>query len=161
MAIDGPRFRQIIGHFATGVTVVTTAHEGRLHGMTANAITSLSLDPLLLLVCVDKTANMHGELTKAGRFAVNILTDDQEDISRTFATTTEPEEGRLQGVAYHLGPHGAPLIDDALGFMECALGDQFDGGDHTIYTGLVLNGDVSDEGAPLLFYRGGYRRMAR
>ena len=161
MAIDVASYRQIIGHFATGVTVVTTAHEGWLHGMTANAVTSVSLNPLLLLVCVDKAANMHGEIQKAGRFTVNILTDDQEDVSRTFAATTEPEQGRLQGVAYKLGPHGAPLIDDALAYLECDLQDQFDGGDHTIYTGRVVNGDVSDEGAPLLFYRGGYRRLER
>ena len=103
MPIDAPRYRQIIGHFATGVTVITTAHEGWLHGMTANAVTSVSLDPVLLLVCVDKTANMHEQIVKAGRFAVNILTDEQEDVSRTFAATTEPEQNALQGVAYKLG----------------------------------------------------------
>jgi flavin reductase (DIM6/NTAB) family NADH-FMN oxidoreductase RutF len=161
VAIDAARYRQIVGHFATGVTVITTAHEGRLHGMTANAVTSVSLNPLMLLVCVDKTANMHDELASAGRFAVNVLTDDQEDISRTFAATTEPEEGRLQGVAYKIGPHGAPLIDDALAYMECEVRSAIDAGDHTIYIGRVLNGEVGDGGAPLLFYRGGYRRLER
>lgn len=161
MAIDAARYRQIVGHFATGVTVVTTAHEGWLHGMTANSLTSVSLNPLLLLVCVDKTANMHEQIPKAGRFTVNILADDQEDISRTFAATTEPEQGRLQGVAYKLGPHEAPLIDDALAYMECEVTATFDGGDHTIYMASVVNGDVADSGAPLLFYRGGYRKLER
>jgi flavin reductase (DIM6/NTAB) family NADH-FMN oxidoreductase RutF len=161
MAIDAARYRQIIGHFATGVTVITTAHEGWLHGMTANAVASVSLNPLLLLVCVDKTANMHEQIAKAGRFAVNILTDDQEDISRTFAATTEPEENALQGVAYRMGEHGSPIIDDALAHLECEVVDRAEGGDHTIYIGSVLSGELDEEGAPLLFYRGGYRRMAR
>jgi flavin reductase (DIM6/NTAB) family NADH-FMN oxidoreductase RutF len=161
MAMDAARFRQIFGHFATGVTVVTTAHEGWLHGMTANAVASLSLNPLLLLVCVDKTANMHSQIAKAGRFAVNILTDDQEDISRTFAATTEPEQGGLQSVAYRLGDHGSPIIDDALAFLECEVVDRAEGGDHTIYIASVVGGDLLEEGAPLLFYRGGYRRLER
>lgn len=161
MPIDAPRFRQIIGHFATGVTVITTAHEGWLHGMTANAVASLSLDPVLLLVCVDKTANMHEQIEKAGRFGVNILTDEQEDISRTFAATTEPEQNRLQGVAYRIGEHGSPIIGDVLAYIECTVVERMDGGDHTVYIGSVLSGELDEEGAPLLFYRGGYRRMAR
>ena len=161
MTIDAARYRQIIGHFATGVTVITTEHEGWLHGMTANAVASVSLNPLLLLVCVDKAANMHGQIAQAGRFAVNILTDEQEDISRTFAATTEPEQGRLQGITFRTGAHGSPLIDDALAFLDCAVTQAFEGGDHTIYLASVISGGLEEEGAPLLFYRGGYRRMAR
>jgi len=161
MPIDAARYRQIIGHFATGVTVITTAHEGWLHGMTANAVTSVSLDPLLLLVCVDKAANMHEQITKAGRFAVNILTDEQESVSRTFASTTEPEQGRLQGVAYRMSAQGPPLLDDVLAFLECEVVETIAGGDHTIYMGSVLSGELDERGAPLLFYRGGYRRIER
>lgn len=161
MAIDAARYRQVIGHFATGVTVITTAHEGWLHGMTANAVASVSLNPLLLLVCVDKAANMHEQIEKAGRFGVNILTDEQEDISRTFAATTEPEQNALQGVAYRMGEHGSPIIDDALAHMECEVAEAFEGGDHTIYLASVVSGEVDEEGAPLLFYRGGYRRLER
>jgi flavin reductase (DIM6/NTAB) family NADH-FMN oxidoreductase RutF len=161
MPIDAPRYRQIIGHFATGVTVVTTARAGLLHGMTANAVASVSLDPLLMLVCVDKSAHMHAEVGAAQRFAVNILTDDQEDISRTFAATTEPEEEKLQGVSYHIGEHGCPLIEGALAYLECEVTQAVDAGDHTVFIASVLSGDVADDGAPLLFYRGGYRGLER
>jgi flavin reductase (DIM6/NTAB) family NADH-FMN oxidoreductase RutF len=161
MAIDAAHYRQIAGHFATGVTVITTAHDGWLHGMTANAVTSVSLNPLLLLVCVDKTANMHEQIEKAGRFGVNILSDEQEDISRTFAATTEPERGALQGAAFRMGDHGSPILDGVLAYMECAIVDRCEGGDHTIYIGSVVAGDLVEEGAPLLFFRGGYRRLER
>ncbi|MDP3767594.1 MAG: flavin reductase family protein, partial [Dehalococcoidia bacterium] len=134
--------------------------DGRLHGMTANAVTSVSLNPLLLLLCVDKAANAHDELANGGRFGVNILADDQEDVSRLFAETREPEEGRLGGLPFHLGPTGMPVIDGCLAYLECAVADQCAGGDHTIFIGEVLDGEVTREGEPLLFYRGGYGRIA-
>ena len=161
MPIDAARYRKIVGHLATGVTVITTAHDGWLHGMTANAVTSLSLNPLLLLICVDKTAHAHEQIAKAGRFAVNILTGEQEDVSRTFAVTAGPEEGSLRGVAYKIGAQGSPILDDVLAYFECEVVDRCEGGDHTIYIGSVLSGDVVEEGAPLLFYRGGYQRIER
>ena len=159
MTIDAARYRQIVGHLATGVTVITTAHDGLLHGMTANAVTSLSLDPLLLLICVDHAAHAHEQLTKAGRFAVNILSEEQEDISRLFANTAEPEQNSLRGAAYHLGMHGAPVLDKSLAYLECEVIDRCEGGDHTIFIGSVLEGDLVQEAAPLIFYRGGYRRL--
>lgn len=161
MPLDRARYRQIIGHFATGVTVITTNNEGHLHGMTANAVTSVSLDPVMLLVCVDKKANMHVELPKAGRFAINMLRDGQEAVSRTFAETTEPEEGRLQGVGYRPGPHGVPLLDNALAYLECEVEQAIDAGDHTIYMANVVSGDVGGDGSPLIFYRGGYCKLQR
>ena len=159
MSIDAARFRQIIGHFATGVTVITTAHDGWLHGMTANAIASLSLDPLLLLICIDHTAHALEQVTKSGKFAVNILTEEQEDISRLFAATAEPEQGSLRGAAYHFGPNGSPVLDQSLAYLECEVVDRFAGGDHTIFTAAVLDGDLLREASPLIFYRGGYRRL--
>ena len=159
MAMDAARFRQIIGHFATGVTVITTAHEGWLHGMTANAITSVSLDPLLLLICVDKTAHAHEQVSKSGKFAVNILTEEQEELSRLFAATAGPEQGSLRGATYHFGPNGSPVLDQSLAYLECEVVDRFEGGDHTIFIGAVLDGDLLHEAAPLVFYRGGYRRL--
>ena len=159
MTMDAAHYRQIIGHFASGVTVVTTAFNGRLHGMTANALTSVSLDPLLLLVCVDKAAHAHREFEEAGRFAVNMLTEDQEELSRLFAESNEPEEGRLGGAAYHFGPNGTPVLDDCLAYLECEVADRCAGGDHTIFIGAALHGEVLSEAPPLLFYRGGYRRV--
>lgn len=159
MPIDAARYRQIIGHFPTGVTVITTAHEGWLHGMTANAITSVSLNPLLLLVCVDKTAHAHGQIEKAGTFAVNILSEDQEEISRLFAATAEPERNSMRGASYHFGPNGCPLLDDALAYFECRVADRAQGGDHTVFIGQVLDGDLLRETVPLVFFRGGYRKL--
>lgn len=160
MSIDAADYRSIVGRFATGVTVVTSAVDGRLHGMTANAFTSVSLHPLLLLVCVEKTAHGHDQLAACGRFAANILSAEQEELSNLFAAHTEPEQGRLQGAAYHMGPHGAPLLDGCLAYIECEVADRFPGGDHTIFIGRVLGGEVLSEESPLLFYEGKYRRLA-
>lgn len=159
-AIEAADYRRIIGQFATGIAVVTTANDGLLHGMTANAITSVSLDPPLLLVCIDKAAHSHDQFTQSGRFTVNILAEDQQEVSKIFAATTEPEQGRLQGVAFHLGANGVPLIEGCLAYIECAVADQFEGGDHTIFTGSVEDATVAGEAAPLLFYQGKYRRLA-
>ncbi len=159
MTTDPQEYRDIIGRFATGVTVVTTAVDGWLHGMTANAITSVSLDPLLLLVCVDKTAHTHDHLIQAGAFAVNILSEEQQDVSQIFAASSEPEEGRLQGVAYQIGGNGAPIIDGCIAHIECEASEHTDAGDHTIFIGSVLSAAVNREAPPLLFYRGKYRKL--
>jgi flavin reductase (DIM6/NTAB) family NADH-FMN oxidoreductase RutF len=157
--MEASQFRQLFGHFATGVTVVTTAHEGWHHAMTANAITSLSLDPVLLLVCVDKTAHMHEQMPNAGRFGVSILGEDQEDLSRLFAQHAAPEQERLQGADYFLGPNGTPVLERCLAYIECGVVDRADGGDHTIFIGEALHGEIVRDVAPLLFYRGGYRKL--
>ncbi len=157
--MDDKDFRSLMGQFATGVTVVTTNNEGVLHGMTANAFSSLSLDPLLLLVCVVRGNTCHGELTKADRFGINILSSAQEDVSNTFAGRGEPEEGRLRGVPYRLGEHGVPLLDDTIAWVECRKADVLEGGDHDIFVGEALAGKLESEDDPLLFFRGGYRNL--
>ena len=159
MSIDADSYRRIIGQFATGVTVVTSAVDGRLHGMTANALTSVSLDPLLLLLCVDKTAHAHDQIVRGGRFVVNILTSEQEEVSRIFAAHTEPEEGRLQGASYQLRPSGVPVLEGCLAYVECAVVEQLASGDHTIFIAEVLEGKTLSEAPPLLFYQGRYRRL--
>ena len=159
MTIDASEYRGIIGKFATGVTVVTTGVDGWLHGMTANAITSVSLDPLLLLVCVDKEAHTHDHLSHAGAFTVSILAEDQQDLSKTFATSNKPEEGRLQGVGYRIGENGAPIIDGCLASIQCEVTERADGGDHTIFFGRVLDAAIERDAPPLLFYQGTYRKL--
>ena len=159
MSMDADSYRRIIGQFATGVTVVTSAVDGWLHGMTANAITSISLDPLLLLLCVDKQAHAHDQIVRGGRFVVNILTVEQEEVSRIFAAHTEPEEGRLQGASYQMRPSGVPVLDGCLAYVECAVVEQLAGGDHTIFIAEVLEGETLSEAPPLLFYQGRYRRL--
>ncbi len=159
MSVDSAGYRQIMGRFATGITVVTTAVDGRLHGMTANALTSVCLEPMLLLVCVAQSANAHAEFVAGGRFAVNILSDQQEELSRIFAASHEPEQGRLAGADYHLGPQGMPILDGCIAYVECRVTDSFVGGDHTIFLGEVLDGEIVSEAPPLLFYRGGYGQL--
>lgn len=160
MALDAAGYRKLIGHFATGVTVITTANDGLLHGMTANAITSVSLDPLLMLVCVDREAHAYEQLLQSGRFGVNILAEGQQDISRLFAAKAGPERGAMRGVAFHLGEHGTPLLEGSLAHIECAVTDRFDAGDHTIFIGAVLDGRVLSDAPPLVFYQAAYRRLA-
>ncbi len=160
MTIDASEYRGIIGQFATGVTVITTSVDGWLHGMTANAITSVSLDPLLLLVCVDKEAHTHDHLSRAGAFAVSILAEDQQDLSQTFATSNKPEEGRLQGVRYRIGENGAPIIDGCLASIQCEVTERTDAGDHTVFFGRVLHAKSERDTPPLLFYQGTYRELS-
>jgi flavin reductase (DIM6/NTAB) family NADH-FMN oxidoreductase RutF len=158
--MDSAGFRKIMGHFATGITVVTTAVDGKLHGMTANAVTSVSLDPLLFLVCIDRRSHAHEQFSQASHFGVSFLAEDQERVSRLFAEKRAPEAGQLRGVAYRMGPSGSPLIDGCLAYLECAIRERLPGGDHGIFLGEAVYGDVSREAAPLLYYRGGYRGLA-
>ena len=158
--MDRDTYRSLIGRFATGVTVVTTKVGGRLHGMTANAVCSLSLDPLQLLVCVDRDSNCYIQMQRAEVFGVSILAADQEEISNAFAQSTEPTEGSLLGVEYRLGRLGAPLIENALVHLECRIAERIPGGDHIIVIGAVVGGGVVREAEPLLFYGGRYDRLA-
>jgi flavin reductase (DIM6/NTAB) family NADH-FMN oxidoreductase RutF len=156
MAFDSLAQRRILGHFATGVTVVTAYLDGDIYGMTANAVTSLSLNPPLILVAVDKTAAMHESLTASGCFAVNILTDEQEHLSRRFAMRGRKEVDDLKWIK---AASGAPVLADALAWVDCRLAEILPGGDHSIFLGEILAGEARD-GSPLLYFGGKYRRLA-
>jgi flavin-dependent trigonelline monooxygenase, reductase component len=157
VAIDKSELRRVMGHFATGVTVITTRDEnGRPFGLTANAVTSVSLTPPLILVCVDKTADTYPYFERSKVFTVNILSDTQEGVSRRFATTGIE---KFEGIGYHRTETGCAVLDDAVGHIDCRIVDSYDAGDHTIYMGEVLSADANDV-PPLLFYRGGYRKLA-
>jgi flavin reductase (DIM6/NTAB) family NADH-FMN oxidoreductase RutF len=154
--VDPSQFRQLLGRFATGVSVLTTrGPDGRLCGMTASSIASVSLDPPLLLVSVDRQHDMHAALLAGERFVVNILAADQEVLSRRFALD---QPNRFEGVGYREGRHGLPLLDGALATIECAKHAAVPGGDHTVFIGLVTGGEVTDR-KPLLYYRGGYAQL--
>lgn len=156
MPIEKSELRRVMGHYATGVTVITTfSKEGKLHGLTANAVSSLSLEPPLLIICVDKKAESYSSFEESGVFTVNILADDQEDISRRFAVSGGE---KFEGVAYRRGGNGAPILHGVLAHLECKVHATFDGGDHTIYVGLIEEAETRDA-KPLLFYRGGYRNL--
>lgn len=156
MSIDEFRFRQALGHFASGVTVVTTEHEGRLYGMTVSSFASLSLKPPLILICVDNAVNTHAAITAARRFAVNVLEQGQEHLSRRFATH---EDNKFIGVAWHTGQFGLPVLEGVLTVIECQLRDTYPGGDHTIFIGEVMDAEIN-QGSPLLYYRRGYHELA-
>lgn len=155
MAIDEYRFRQALGHFATGVTVVTTEYQGVLYGMTVSSFTSVSLKPPLILICVDKMVNSHQAIIDSGRFAVNILERKQEHLSRRFATH---EDNKFVGVAWHIGQFGLPVLEGVLTVIECEVSDTVPGGDHTIFIGKVMDAEI-DQGSPLLYYRRGYHEL--
>jgi flavin reductase len=155
-------FRDGVGMFATGITVVTAVSERFGHGMTANAFASVSLDPLLVLVCVVKDALMHKVLDEVGRFAVSVLAGDQEDLARYFSDSGRPSGmAQFLPVAWHPGPTtGAPLLDGALAHLECDVEAAYDGGDHTVFLGRVRWVErANPDGDPLLYFGGRYRRF--
>jgi flavin reductase (DIM6/NTAB) family NADH-FMN oxidoreductase RutF len=149
-------FRHVLGHFSTGVTIITTCDaEQRPTGLTASAFTSVSLDPPLILVCVDHKAQSYPTLRDSGRFAVNVLTHEQEAISRRFATT---RLDKFDGVAFAISDLGVPLLHDALVHLECRTVSTHVAGDHTIFIGQVER-SAANAGEPLLYYRGRYGRF--
>jgi flavin reductase (DIM6/NTAB) family NADH-FMN oxidoreductase RutF len=154
-------FRSTVGAFATGVTVVTTRGEEHAYGMTANAFSSVSLDPPLILVCVISPSEGAEQISRNGVFAVNILTIDQEPLSRYFASRERPR-GRdaFRDVPHRFATSGSPILEGAAGFLDCRLHDVHEAGDHVIFIGEVLELEVNDGHAPLVFHGGGYRLLA-
>jgi flavin reductase (DIM6/NTAB) family NADH-FMN oxidoreductase RutF len=151
--VDPAQFRQLLGRFATGVTVVTTRDPaGRPVGMTASSVASISLEPPLVLVSVARANDMHPALQAASYFVLNVLAADQEALSRRFA---EDHPDRFDGIGYHESRHGLPVLEGTLATIECIKHGEAPGGDHTVFFGLVTGGRVAD-GRPLLYYRGGY-----
>lgn len=166
MAIDRDTFRQVLGHFAAGVTVITTVDlEGTPYGLTATAFSSVSLDPPLVLVCVDRKSESHPHFSASGVFAVNFLAQEQEEISRRFAVSGGD---KFRGVAYRRGVTRAPLLEGTIGYVECELRQVVQAGDHTVFIGEVVGageatsagGSTAESFTPLLHYKGKYRRLA-
>jgi flavin reductase (DIM6/NTAB) family NADH-FMN oxidoreductase RutF len=154
--LDPDRYRTVFGHFATGVAVITTAGPGGEGGMTANAVCSVSLDPLLALVCFEQRARTLPLVREAGRFAVNVLRSGSEDVARVFASKV-PEDEKLRSVPHRL-ESGMPILDAALAWVVCEVRELIPAGDHEIAIGEVVAMDLAN-GDPLLWYRGGYRSL--
>ncbi len=148
------RFRDAIGSFPTGVAVVTASGPSGCAGLTTNAITSLSLDPVLLLVCFDNASRTLPVVREARRFGVNVLRSGQEELARVFASKAVAEE--KFAATTHTVAHGVPVLDDALAWFACELRELVPGGDHTIGIGAVAELDFDPEGDPLTFFRGRY-----
>ncbi len=160
MSIAPDLFRQVMSQFATGITIVTTRAGEEIHGLTANSFCSVSLEPPLVLVCVDKNAQSH-DLIAAGRnFAVNILTADQEPLARRFATSNLAAHERFAGIQFRTELTGAPVLPESLGWLDCRLFAAYPGGDHTIYVGEVVALGLNQNTEPLLYFQSGYQRFA-
>lgn len=155
MPIDDAAFKLAMSHFASGVTVVTTEHDGKPFGMTVASFASLSLHPPLVLVCIETAVKTHDAIVAAQKFGVSILAADQAEISSRFASK---REDKFDGVDLQRGPAGIPLIPGALTNLECRLHRQLPGGDHSIFVGEVTDVQTR-EGQPLLYFRSGYREM--
>jgi flavin reductase (DIM6/NTAB) family NADH-FMN oxidoreductase RutF len=160
-SLDPISFRRVAGTFATGVTVITVERDpGVVHGMTANSFTSVSLDPLLVLVCVSHDARLLAFLKSQRRFGVSILREDQQALSEHFAKCEQsPEADAHLGIRYRWTSTGIPLLEGALAELACNVVAEHPAGDHTIFLGQVESMQCHD-GQPLLFHRGQYRRLA-
>ena len=157
MPVNPEEFRVALGRFASTVCVVTTRlDDGVLAGITVTAFSSLSLEPPLVLACIDGGAWLHDRLAIGKHFAVNMLSEDQEVISRLFASR---EREPFRSLGFYDGPAGSPLLHDTTANLECQIVDRLAGGDHTIVVGQVEFAQVSDR-KPLLYFRGGYTRLA-
>ena len=153
---DQAKFRSVLGHYATGVTIVAAVHDGEPLGLSVNSFTSVSLDPPLIALCAAKASSSWPRIREVGTFSVSILAEHQEELSRVFATRGADKFARVR---WWPAPSGAPLIEGALAWVDCTLEAEYEAGDHVLVVGRVNDLDVADEGRPLIFYRGGYGRF--
>jgi flavin reductase (DIM6/NTAB) family NADH-FMN oxidoreductase RutF len=155
--IDPSTFRHALGRFPSGVTAVTVRNgEGRDFGMTVSAFASVSLNPPLVLVCIGDDATIAGAVAEAGHFAVSVFAEHQSELAQRFATS---DSDRFAGTAVVRGITGLALLDGAVAHLECAIVARHRGGDHTIVVGEVLSATAVEDGRPLVYQRGGYRRL--
>jgi len=156
LSVSSDEFRSVLGRFPSGVTVVTTkAADGSDQGMTVSAFSSVSLEPPLVLICIEKTASVHDALTRATAFVVNILSAKQEQIARRFSIV---DIDRFEGVGFSRTQNGIAVLDEVLGIIECNRFALHDAGDHTVIVGEVEATRV-ENGSPLIYYRGGYAQL--
>lgn len=158
--MDGRRFRDVLGRFASGVTIVTASTGDGPVGFTCQSFTALSLDPPMVALVPSKQSTSWPRIAAAGSFCVNILCEDQEELGRAFAVSGAKRADKFSGYPWHRGPSGAPVLDGVLAWVDCELAMVHDAGDHEIVLGRVIELGVGT-GEPLLFYRGTYGRLAR
>jgi flavin reductase (DIM6/NTAB) family NADH-FMN oxidoreductase RutF len=154
--VDQASFREAISHFASGVAVITTLHDGERVGMTASAVSSLSLDPVLLLVCINTTLKTHRAIDSSRRFVVNVLGDGQERLALHFARSVDD---KFEGVETR-PEHDLPVLQDAIAHFVCDVHERFPGGDHSIFTGLVRACGATPGQRPLVYFRSGFGSIA-
>ncbi|HLI46381.1 MAG TPA: flavin reductase family protein [Geobacterales bacterium] len=156
--ISTEEFRELMSYFATGVTIVAMNLDGKLYGLTVNSFTSVSLEPMLVLFCIKKGNKAHEMVSKAKTYSINILAEDQEELSIRFADP-KLEDVRFEGISYSLNEYGCPIIKGCIAYITCRKYLEYDGGDHTIFLCSVLGLKKGDDKPPLIFYRRGYRRI--
>ncbi len=159
MILDPQTFRAVMSKFATGVTVVTTRAGEQIHGLTVNAFCSVSLEPMLVLVCIDQQATAHDMLYRSNNFAVNLLGADQEHLARKFSTDQLTATERFRDVRFKSRATGAPLFEQSLGYLDCEIVARYPGGDHTIFIGKVLALAAANGRSPLLYYESAYHQL--
>lgn len=157
MPVDDALFKLAMSHFTSGVTVVTTEHNGTPYGLTVASFASLSLHPPLVLVCIEKNTKSHDAIIGAQKFGVSILGEAQADLSNRFASRSDD---KFNGIPVERGELDLPLLGGALCQLECRLHEQLPGGDHSIFVGEVVNARTAD-GTPLVYWRSSYRQIAR
>ncbi len=155
------RLRTLMGHFATGVTVVAARHGPFMAGMTANAIATISIDPPLLMARIARKSETHGAVLGSHAFSVSVLADDQQELAECFALpTTATKLKSFCGADWHEAETGSPILEGALAYFDCRLTERHDGGDHTIFLGEIVAAGYREDAAPLLWYGSQYRRLA-
>ncbi|CAN5860238.1 flavin reductase family protein [soil metagenome] len=154
--IDSARFRQVLGHFPTGVTVVTAALEAKPVGLAIGSFTSVSLDPPLVAFCPARSSSSWPIIDQAGAFCVNVLGEDQEELCRVFASKGDD---KFAGIGWRAAASGSPVLADVIAWMDCEIDAVHEAGDHLIVVGRVLELEVGEEAGPLVFFRGGYGRL--
>ncbi len=159
MSIDVQSFKEALAHWASGVTIVTTHVEGRPVGITASSLTSVSLEPPQILICVARKLFTHQAIEQSGVFAVNILGTDHLEWGMRFAGMLPELADRFAGIELRQGVTGAPILPDVLGWLDCRLRHTFDGGDHTIFVGEVMAAGATETRSPLLYFNRSWRQL--
>ncbi|HHY54658.1 MAG TPA: flavin reductase family protein [Chloroflexi bacterium] len=159
MSIAVQSFKDALAHWASGVTVVTTHVDGRPVGITASSLTSVSLDPPQILICVARKLFTHQAIEQSGVFAVNILGTDHLEWGMRFAGMIPELSDRFAGIATHTAVTGAPILSDVLGWLDCRVRHAYDGGDHTIFVGEVMAAGSTEERSPLLYFNRSWRQL--
>ncbi len=153
---DSAHFRAVMGHFTTGITIITGMDGDEPVGLTCQSFISLSLEPALVGFAPSKSSTSWPRIRRSGAFCVNVLTEDQEEVCRVFATSGAD---KFRGVGWRRAETGSPILDDTLAWIDCRVQDEHEAGDHLVVVGAVLDLAASRAGRPLLFYRGGYGRF--
>ena len=158
-AADPAQFKRALGLWASGVTVVTTRVNGLVYCMTASSFSSLSVDPLMVIVCVARSATLHDLVLSSGAFAVNVLRDDQRHLGEAFARSGREPTPTVDLVETFAGPTGSPIFSPCLAYLDCTIAHVYEGGDHSILVGDVKAAGSDESGMPLVYFNRGYRSV--